>query len=644
MSANVKCPSCGREVVPMAVGNKNFCPECESEILPVTQEEPVSETAVKPSSAPAAQPSSASGAGHSIADGMGMIEENRTKIGAVETFSDNSVTNHNHTTNTTNISNVTKIEDDTKRSVVCEISGRKVLVTSSVVCPVCGKTVAEQYYDEAKLRCTACEKKAVEAYEKFYKEMVTGSRVIDNELRSVLDGKASSLKLTEEQMKEIEIKLRRKVSDKQDRLTEIQQKDFDRTTKQLKDGKITVSSCLNKVSAYAKLTEEETVQCWYRLLSAVSAPENYLKDLKTATVDDFWQIYWGFVAAFMTKNATEAVLCVDSAKSKYPDRINDVTLAQACMEYLQYMDTKDESCLADARNDISCAVETEARCLQEFRERLKNVISGKDGEPAGIEKLLFARPASAPARPAAPAAPSASAAPSAQPSKPTQQTAAPAGTSQATKEAPSTKGYTLNSAGGPLNPTVTSFTQVQESKPKKKKTGLWIALVAVAAVAGIYFLGTGDQAEEPSAPAASATVSEKPAAAPEAKVEPAPVEAAPVKEAEPVKETAPVAAEPAKQPTMAEKAAQATTAPAAGPQDESLKQGLEAYEKGDYKLAHDLFKRAATAGNAEACYQLGLMLSTGKGSVAKNPLQGKVWIKKAAGLGHAEAAKALETN
>jgi TPR repeat protein len=191
---------------------------------------------------------------------------------------------------------------------------------------------------------------------------------------------------------------------------------------------------------------------------------------------------------------------------------------------------------------------------------------------------------------------------------------------------------------------VTSFTQVQESKPKKKKTGLWIALVAVAAVAGIYFLGTGDQSEEPSAPAASATVSEKPAAAPEAKVEPAPVEAAPVKEAEPVKETAPVAAEPAKQPTMAEKAAQATTAPAAGPQDESLKQGLEAYEKGDYKLAHDLFKRAATAGNAEACYQLGLMLSTGKGSVAKNPLQGKVWIKKAAGLGHAEAAKALETN
>ena len=137
---------------------------------------------------------------------------------------------------------------------------------------------------------------------------------------------------------------------------------------------------------------------------------------------------------------------------------------------------------------------------------------------------------------------------------------------------------------------------------------------------------------------------EKPAAAPEAKVEPAPVEAAPVKEAEPVKETAPVATEPAKQPTMAEKAAQATTAPAAGPQDESLKQGLEAYEKGDYKLAHDLFKRAAIAGNAEACYQLGLMLSTGKGSVAKNPLQGKVWIKKAAGLGHAEAAKALETN
>ena len=96
--------------------------------------------------------------------------------------------------------------------------------------------------------------------------------------------------------------------------------------------------------------------------------------------------------------------------------------------------------------------------------------------------------------------------------------------------------------------------------------------------------------------------------------------------------------------TMAEKAAAASTASSASaPQADVYAQGMEAYKNGNYKEAHDLFKKAATAGNAEACYQLGLMLSTGKGTIAKNTLQAKVWMKKAAGLGHAEAQKVLET-
>lgn len=598
MNAEVKCPSCGKDVEPMAVGNKNFCPECEAEIL-------------------AAVPAPA-GSGHSIGDGMGMIEENRTKIGAVETFSDNSVTNHNHTTNTTNISNITKIEDDTKRSVVCEISGRKVLVTSSVVCPVCGKTVAEQYYDEAKLRCAACEKKARDAYEAFYKEMVTGARVIDAELRSVLDAKAAALKLTAEQLKEIEIKLRRTASDKQARLTDIQQKDFDRSIKQLKESRINAETCLNKVAAYARLTEDDSVQCWYRLLSALVSPENYLKDLNLATVDDFWQTYWGFVAAFKSKNTTDAVLCVDAAKSKYPDHINDVTLAQAYMEYLQYMDTKDGAYLSDAGNDVNCSVEMESRCLQEFRERLKAVLMSKDTTPTDMDELLLSCPVLEPA------------------SRPVRQSSASkpdphAPVTKTVQQTPVSKGYTLNSAGGPLNPTVTSFTQVSESRPKKKSAGLWVALAAVVALAGLYFtMGGGSEAEQP-VEDIQEVVTEQKAVTPPVKVE------TPVKEETPVRNQTP----PAK-PSMAEKAASGAAAEA-GPQADALKQGLEAYEKGDYKLAHDLFKKAGTAGNAEACYQLGLMLSTGKGTVAKNPLQGKVWIRKAAGLGHAEAAKSLET-
>ena len=77
--------------------------------------------------------------------------------------------------------------------------------------------------------------------------------------------------------------------------------------------------------------------------------------------------------------------------------------------------------------------------------------------------------------------------------------------------------------------------------------------------------------------------------------------------------------------------------------EQAVTEGKAAYAKGNYKLAFNLFKKAASANNSEACYQIGMMLSTGKGEIAKNVLQAKVWLKKAAGAGHSDAAKVLET-
>ena len=226
------CPKCGTQVPDDA----RFCtnPDCECE-LPKREAKPAPAPAPasKPAAAPASTPSPAGMAG------FGGNESNRTKIGAVQSYSDSSTTTTNNTTNnttnttTTNISNI--ITDDTKKSVVCEISGKKILVTSSVVCPVCNKTVAEQYYIEEKLRCTKCEESALTAYQKYYAEMTANSRVIDVELRSILDKKAESLKLTSDQIKEIEFKIRKNAGSQEAHLSDLQQKDFTRTVGHLVD-------------------------------------------------------------------------------------------------------------------------------------------------------------------------------------------------------------------------------------------------------------------------------------------------------------------------------------------------------------------------------------------------------------------------
>ncbi|MBQ6688048.1 MAG: hypothetical protein IJN02_02305 [Bacteroidales bacterium] len=649
----IRCTSCGKDVNPEAFGGKIFCPQCGKEIIeaaPASKPEPV-----RQASKPASGGQPLTGDEVSIKDGMGIIEQARTKVGAVESFSDNSVTN-----NTTNhISNITKVEDDTKKSVVCEISGKKVLVTSSVQCPVCGKTVADQYYDEEKLRCMACEKRALADYERFYKELTEGARTIDKEMRSVLDDKAKSYKLTAAQVKEIELKLKKAGSGKTV-LSDIKRKDFNRTVNQLLAGNIDVKTCLGKVSAYAKITDDDEVQCWYHLLWAVSSPKEYRTALNEATVDEYWQIYWAFAAAVKVNEMAEAVNAVDVAKEKYPEKINDVTLSQVFLELCQCLVTKDTSYLSDAQNDLYTLYETESPCLEVLKKVCFNpaFIEGmffkgvlpKQQEQKPQEQTAPSKPVSQPVKPVSQ--------PVSQPQKPQQNTATVKPVmSQAQPQNSASKGVVINnSAGGPLNPGEVSFQTAQKSS-KKGGTVIWVLVLLLALAAGAYFFMGGksdvpevaeqQNVEEPVAqPASVPAVSQEeepaqavvPAVAQEEEPAQAVVPAAPAtlaekKVAQKVQETAAAKAEA----EAAAKEAADKPAPAA----DVCAEAKAAYDAGDFRTAHDLYKKAGNAGNPEACYQLGLMLSTGKGSIAKNALQAKMWMKKAAGLGHKEAEAAL---
>lgn len=669
MSGNVKCLNCGKEVTPEAFGGKNFCPECGNEIIETA---PVAQTHADE---PASTATSAEGAAV-IKDGMGIIENTRTKVGAVDTFSDNSVTN-NTTNNTTNI---TQITDDTKKSVICEISGKKVLVTSSVQCPVCGKTVSNQYYDEDKLRCTECEKRAVKEYEKYYAEFTKDVRVIDKDLREVLDGKAKALKLTALQVKEMELKLRKANAGKDAHLSDIKKKDFERTIVQMYQEKITPEVAFTKVSAYAKITEDAAVQCWYHAIWAICNPKEYVDALKNATVDEYWQNYWAFAAYAKLDDIAGAVDAVDVAKEKFPENVNDLILAQAYLGACQYFSSEDEAYVSDAYSYFESIQGTDSECLKFHYERfeeLDNVFAPDDFGCLNVAALILTRrmmkgyPETGSERPAlseehrdpprqqstlaaarearqaqaqTPAPAPAPVKPA--PSKPAPQSAkpAPARPAPAPQPAPvkptGQKGVVLNNtAGGPANPQV-SFSDATPVKPKKKGGGtvIVIILILVALAAGAYFF-----LNKPKAPD---TAVEQTVKSPE-------VTSAPV--AAPADTPAPEEAPVAKPKTMAEKAktlqetknaaeeAARTAAPAVSdaPGAADLAKGMEAYKAGDFKAAHDFFKSAGNAGNAEACYQLGIMLSTGKGSVAKNSLQSKVWLKKAANLGHAAAKAAI---
>ena len=638
MSETIKCPICGKEVIPEVLAGKKFCPECENEIIspaPSQAEKPAGKPAERQSGAPEAPQQ----AGASIKDGMGIIENSRNKVGAVESFSDNSVTNNTTNTTTNNISNITNINDDTKKSVICEISGKQILVTSSVKCPVCGKVVSNQYYNESKLRCQACEKECIAEYQAFYRDLTKGSRVIDKQMREVLDNKAASLKLDAADIKEIELKLRKEGGGKDAYLSEIKQRDFVRTIDQFLQAGMSLTTCLGKVEAYAKVTEDEQVQCWYHLLWAVARPVEYRKALSEAVVDSFWQTYWDFAAAVRLGKSAEAVNAVDTLKEKFPEHVNDGLFAQVLLEQCQFFMTKNEDYLKDAQQDMQGLSMFESESLaavQAVQIAISMfIVAGQIVKFEETPEQEAQRPQAAAQSQGGQARPQTTgtqARPQTTATQARPQAAGGQARPQATAQRPqaaSQKGVVLNNtAGGPLNPEVSFATATNSGKGGTKgKGGLWATLVIVALLIGggaYFFLAkdntTTDNKSEENKEPVTQTASQAEPAAPKTMAEKA-------------------AAKTAAQKAAEKASAQAPSSGAA--MSEGMKKAMQAYSAGDYKAAHDLFKQEGNAGNAEACYQLGLMLSTGKGSVAKNTLQAKVWLKKAVSLGHPDAQAAL---
>lgn len=71
-------------------------------------------------------------------------------------------------------------------------------------------------------------------------------------------------------------------------------------------------------------------------------------------------------------------------------------------------------------------------------------------------------------------------------------------------------------------------------------------------------------------------------------------------------------------------------------QDEPVKAGVEAWERGDFKSAIDRWRRAANDGNADAQFNLGQAYKTGRG-VPQDLKQAEEWYRRAALQGHEQA-------
>ncbi|MES2989525.1 MAG: SPOR domain-containing protein [Pseudomonadota bacterium] len=72
-------------------------------------------------------------------------------------------------------------------------------------------------------------------------------------------------------------------------------------------------------------------------------------------------------------------------------------------------------------------------------------------------------------------------------------------------------------------------------------------------------------------------------------------------------------------------------------QDVNVKAGVDAWDKGEFRSAVDLWRTSANKGNADAQFNLGQAYKLGKGVPAADLKQAEIWYGKAAWQGHEQA-------
>ena len=327
----MNCIKCGVVSTP----GEKFCQECGTELPKAA--------AAAPKAAPDSDEMPAAGAGPNTAIGKNSILSN-------------SQINTTNTTTTTTVNNTT-IEDDTKKSVVCAVSGKRVLFIESVCCRGCEKDVSLEYFNEKTRRCENCHQEYLKKYRTAYQNLLESGGGIDRQERAELNILAQQLFLTEEETSNIEIELRNL------KATEIENDatGFDdlfemelSIVKQEIFKKNNLSSALLRLEdLFKQVQTNDEISCFYFLLKAIKLPGQYVTNYEGASYDEFWENYWLFLAYLNKGDHGKVMKTFRDNYAKFSHRKNEIILAEIVYLLIRFQSDQTDVLIENATNKLA---------------------------------------------------------------------------------------------------------------------------------------------------------------------------------------------------------------------------------------------------------------------------------------------------
>ena len=228
-----------------------------------------------------------------------------------------------------------RIEDDTKKIIICAVSGKHLLRGRDFVvnCPKCKTDVSQEYFNIIASRCFNCDNYAIEQYNEKL-EIILSDGIIDPIERIKLDSFAISLMIGDDTKEKIEFaaknrKLASQVNDIGSKLNELsifekiqykkslalvfEKSDFDKALEILY--KIHIDNVINEDVAFN-----------YYLLKAIHKPHDYITDYNNSSqrnTDYYWENFWAFLPNLKLDNLEFCNKIIILNKARFYDKKND---------------------------------------------------------------------------------------------------------------------------------------------------------------------------------------------------------------------------------------------------------------------------------------------------------------------------------
>jgi rubrerythrin len=297
-----RCNKCGTTIPD---DSQRFCPKCGSELTLVE------------SVATSANKSKDKEEHNAPLVGDKNVISGSTFVGKQESYEASNITINNNIT-----------EDHSHTTVVCAVSGKRVYMDNSIVCPQCGGTVAPEYYIEATKRCENCERAAENQFRDFAVGMLQGG-ALNAGTKKQLDLKGEELQLSEKKQTEILRSVQQASTVKESVLSKMQQMDLERAIKRFvqadNDGERNAATEVFEL--LHNTTQNYVADFWYYLSSAITKAQNYIDNCESELVENFWQRYWAFIAYCHT-GSPKSSSAIDQLHKNFAEHEADNHLAE----------------------------------------------------------------------------------------------------------------------------------------------------------------------------------------------------------------------------------------------------------------------------------------------------------------------------